>query len=417
MLGRKPEPITEEGEAPKGFDAYSLSLGDVMRGERATMGKSLLDVQRELKIKATYIAAVENADSTVFETPGFIAGYVRSYAKYLGLDADWAYERFCEESGFSGVDGLSPGSTSKKSTKIISGSVGDDPIFRNSTPYLPVGAPLLSGVEPRAVGSVTVLLALIGLIGYGGWSVLQEVQRVEFAPVEQSPGLVSEVASPEILPSDAGQNQAVADFQRPSADALDRLYRPQELDVPVMTARDGPIASISPNSIGTLADDQDEALATSTLARNSLDAPNIPNVPENYIPAPTVQVVEAAAPDVVVFATRPAWIRVASNDGSVLFEKILDAGESYVLPQTDEPPVLRSGNSGSLFFQVQGKTYGPVGPGASVAKNVVLGVEAITTAYVEADPNADPVLAETLTAMAVTAETLGAATAEEVPNE
>ena len=46
----------------KGFDGFDLRLGDLMRGERATMGKSLLDVQRELKIKAAYIAAIENAD-------------------------------------------------------------------------------------------------------------------------------------------------------------------------------------------------------------------------------------------------------------------------------------------------------------------------------------------------------------------
>ncbi len=61
-----------------------------MRGERATMGKTLLDVQRELKIKAAYIAAIENADPSAFETPGFIAGYVRSYARYLGMDPEWA---------------------------------------------------------------------------------------------------------------------------------------------------------------------------------------------------------------------------------------------------------------------------------------------------------------------------------------
>ena len=38
----------------KGFDGFELRLGDLMRGERATMGKSLLDVQRELKIKAAF---------------------------------------------------------------------------------------------------------------------------------------------------------------------------------------------------------------------------------------------------------------------------------------------------------------------------------------------------------------------------
>ena len=58
----------------KGFDAFDMRLGDMMRGERATMGKSLLDVQRELKIKAAYISAIENADPSAFDTPGFIAG-------------------------------------------------------------------------------------------------------------------------------------------------------------------------------------------------------------------------------------------------------------------------------------------------------------------------------------------------------
>ena len=51
----------------RGFDAYPLRLGDIMRGERATLGKSLLDVQRDLRIKATYIAAIENCDPTVFQ--------------------------------------------------------------------------------------------------------------------------------------------------------------------------------------------------------------------------------------------------------------------------------------------------------------------------------------------------------------
>ena len=40
---------------PKGFDDFELKLGDTLRGERATLGKSLVEVQNELKIKAAYI--------------------------------------------------------------------------------------------------------------------------------------------------------------------------------------------------------------------------------------------------------------------------------------------------------------------------------------------------------------------------
>lgn len=80
--------------------ASDQSLGDILRAERASQGKSLLDVQRELKIKATYISAIENTDPSAFDTPGFVAAYVRSYARYLELDPEWVFKRFCEEGGF-----------------------------------------------------------------------------------------------------------------------------------------------------------------------------------------------------------------------------------------------------------------------------------------------------------------------------
>ena len=393
MLGRYRQPKAEITEETRGFDAFEMRLGDMMRGERATMGKSLLDVQRELKIKATYIAAVENSDPSVFETAGFIAGYVRSYARYLGMDPDWAFERFCNESGFSGVEGLSGISAGgRKETKPRNRpNAGEDAIVRPVAPYAPSGESIFSKTEPGAIGSIAVLFGLIGLIGYGGYSVLQEIQRVEFAPVDQSPSLSTDVAglSPS-LGQPPAQNETATGFVAPAPDALDRLYRPQALEAPVLTARDGPIAALDPNSIGALVDEPDYRLATAAaLSRTATDAP-----------APTTpQVFAENAPDVVLFATRPAWVRVSNADGSVLFEKVLDAGETYVLPLTDETPVLRAGNSGSLFFNVKGKTYGPAGPGTSVAKNVALGVEAITENYAVADTT-EQLLSETLTAMA-----------------
>ena len=117
MIGWRSKPSTTEADKPKGFDDFELRLGDLMRGERATLGKSLLDVQRELKIKATYIAAIENADLSAFETPGFVAGYARSYARYLAMDPEWAFERFCAEAGYAVSHGLSAAASPQQFVK------------------------------------------------------------------------------------------------------------------------------------------------------------------------------------------------------------------------------------------------------------------------------------------------------------
>ncbi|MEM6578984.1 MAG: helix-turn-helix transcriptional regulator, partial [Pseudomonadota bacterium] len=74
-------------------------IGSDIAGNKTGRSKSLLDVERELRIKASYIAAIENCDPDAFDTPGFIPGYVRSYARYIDMDAEEAFVGFCKESG------------------------------------------------------------------------------------------------------------------------------------------------------------------------------------------------------------------------------------------------------------------------------------------------------------------------------
>ena len=192
MIGRRAKPSAEAVGKPKGFDDFDLRLGDVMRGERATLSKSLLDVQRELRIKASYIAAIENCDIAAFDTPGFVAGYVRSYARYLGLDSDWAFAKFCREANFTVAHGMSsaasgPQVTAKRKKEYA------EPLANPNASFVPRGETFFSGLQPGAIGSILVLALLVSGIGYGGWSVLQEVQRVQLAPVDQAPGVVAEL--------------------------------------------------------------------------------------------------------------------------------------------------------------------------------------------------------------------------------
>jgi hypothetical protein len=374
----------------RGFDDYALRLGDIMRGERATLGKSLLDIQRELKIKAAYIAAIENADPSAFDTPGFIAGYVRSYARYLGMDPDAAFATFCKESGFATAHGMSEQASSLKNrvADTSRASAGKDIFLSSRTPFVPARESVFAQLELRAIGSVLVLVGMIAGLGYGGWTILQEVQRVQFAPVEQAPVVVSELD-----PLAGGGNgfnvvgDALADVTLPSPDALDRLYRPQALDVPVMVARDTPIATLTPRMIGALASGQDGP----AIAQVAVD---LPIALADVLPTPSIQVVEPPAPQVQLVAARPAWVRVQAADGVVLFEGIMEPGQNFVLPATEDPAILRVGESGAMYFAVNGQHYGPVGQRGVVTSNVVLSVDNLTASYALADLASDADLAE-----------------------
>ncbi len=405
MIGRRrPPEAAEDNDLPKGFDDFELRLGDVMRGERATLGKSLLDVQRELKIKATYIAAIENADPSAFETPGFIAGYVRSYARYLDMDPEWAYAKFCFEADFETAHGLDAAASSPKPVvKKTRAENAGDPLSDPNALFVPRTEGLFSRIEPGAIGSSLVLLALIGGLGFGGWSALKEIQKVRLAPVDEAPTVVADL-DPVAATTQAGSDAETqrADLILPTPEAFDRLYRPEPLDVPRLIARDAPIATLEPGSVGVFADldtvqvptgprvaASDEQGFASGVDAAVLAALGETNAPENG----NIQVVANNAPEVVVFATRPAWVRVTSAEGTVLFEKILDAGERYVLPATEEAPLLRTGYAGAVYFALDGQVYGPAGTGGEVVKNIALASDALRGAYQLADLDTEPGLA------------------------
>lgn len=406
-----------------GFDDFDLRLGDVMRGERATLGKSLLDVQRELKIKATHIAAIENCDVAAFDTPSFIAGYVRSYAKYLGMDPEATYARFCDEANFSVQHGMAPAAARARPAAPRPETGTRDPLANASRVFAPAAQPWYSRIEPGALGSVLVLAVLVGGLGYGGWSVLREIQRVQLGPVNAAPQVLADLdpvagaarGAPQEAPALASGFGADSDWAAPelaAAASVDRPYRPQALDLPVLVARDGPIAAIDPDvEPVAMADARRPAPAApgaapgatagsaapggSAVDRALAEALGLaPPAAEAPAPAPqTVRVLADAAPRVEIVAVRPSWVRVRAPDGTVLFEKILEPGERYEVPQSEAPAILRAGNSGSVYFVVNGRTYGPVAPGANVADNVALSADALTERFAVADLSADPDLA------------------------
>lgn len=383
----------------KGFDSYDLKLGDELRGERASRGKTLLDVQRDLRIRADYIDAIENADASAFPFSGFAAGYVRSYARYLGLDADDVYRRFCAESGFEGAEAnasVTPNFGDGASKAAASGPVASSSPIQ--TKYMPSSHDerrIEIGASLRGLASIGVLGALVVGLGYGGWTMLQNIQRVGFAPLPTAPTV--QLSAPDFLsPTQVAAAEApLAAEGDATRTTLAALYAEQEFTPAAIEPRDGPIASIDPATAGIYAPPA------------MTGAPDIAMIDDDMpLGTPDASILRAAAAEdanraakaarlaagVTIFAKDEAWVRVRDGDSDVLFSGILGAGEQFILPEDAETPQLRAGNAGAVYIIVAGEAFGPLGNGPEVAKGVQLTPDAVRAAYPAAEDVAFPAL-------------------------
>ena len=380
---------TSQTARPKGFDDYDFRLGDILRGERATLGKSLLDVEKELKIKANYVAAIENCDPTVFESQGFIAGSVRSYARYLELDPDIIYTLFCNESGFQTMHGMARESAKENDNKYGTRTLEDSIFIKPTTAYLPKQQRWYENIEPGAVGSLCVTIALVSALGYGAWSFFQEIQKVDITPTESQPVVLTELQN---LPTALNiRNNLMLDNTenvQEGSSRINRIYRSTALDQPVIVARDEPISKLDPNQFGLFAPIPsseeigiEEIISELIPRKNSTDENLQINFPK----------VSADTPPVVTLVTsKEAWIEIAAADGSVIYKNLMQPGVEFALPQTESAPKLLAGMSGYVYMAIDGVLYGPAGKGVNVVKDITLDPQSIILSYEPAQIKSDP---------------------------
>ena len=355
----------------RGYDSYTVTLGDKLRGERATLGKTLDDIQKETRLRIEFLLGIENADITAFPAPSFIAGYVRSYASHLNLDPDECFNQFCKESGFIGLQSEIDGAKRNKvikPTKLL-----DEPILNPQIQKKKINNGILNNFSFSGLFSLTALLVLILGLGYGGVTVLNEVQKVNLSPINQSPSVQS-ISSTSIDENSFFDDVESNNTNIASNSALEEFYRPTELVLPLMTPRDGPISAIDPAISGIYVEDKNSVIS-------EINQEDIIQVKKNP------QVIKEDLPSVYVVAQKPAWVRIYEPNGNILFENILDTGQRYEVPQSAQTAMLRAGNSGSVYLMIDNNFYGPLGTATGVAKKVNLRAETILENYTLVENN------------------------------
>ena len=393
--------------ALRGDDDYDVTLGDEMRGHRASLGLGLKDVEEDLRIRASTILAIENGDLSGFPNHSVVPGYVRNYARYLGMDSERSYRRFRDETGFRSPNAAVAVSATGTGRGVAMNSRAGANL--SDSRFAPPPAPdrIGSSVSLGAAGSAFALVALVAGLSYGGYNLLHDIQKVGVAPLPDGPE-VAVASEPGLEPTirTAMAGSAGPDVSAYGDGGVLALAAVSDLPPPDVPSRDGPIADLDPSSssvfasVGRLDPNDPRRQATSeAVAPNepaasasgwddgvllaSLNAQSMTAEAASDAERLTMSArasTEALAPKsetTAVRATQEAWIRIRDGNGTVVFEGILGAGERFELPERMQDPEIRAGNAGGVYIAIGEEAFGPLGQPGQVVSDVPLSEKAV----------------------------------------
>jgi cytoskeletal protein RodZ len=301
------------------------SVGEFFRQVRETKGLTVDDVASKTRIRSDFVKALEDGNFAKLPDQVFARGFVRSYARSLGLDEEDAIHRFIQSAGafyekqgererlkIRQAEEERKRQANRKAVAIAIGVAVLTLIFllsREQSSILRRGAP-----EPIAQKRAA----------QQRMETAEPAARQQLELQAESPK-PSEVSGATAAPTaDAGRSEAA------SASVTGTKPEPE----PVSTASpgsDGPLGGISLDGPGTVAD------------------------------SPLVLDLEA---------TELSWVVVQIDNGSPQ-EALLRPGEKAHW-KGQEQFILTLGNAGGVKAELNGKPQKPFGPSGKVARDIVL---------------------------------------------
>lgn len=346
-------------------DHSDLSVGEVLRRNRVFYEKSIRDVEIVLRIRASYLEALERGEFSRLPGRVYAIGFVRSYAEYLGLDPDAMIRKF----------------------KAQAGGYSVKPEYT-----LPVPAS-----ESRTPGRWVVVSSLAGaVLLFSVWLMLSQSDRAVVPPIPVPEGVAAEsVPSPVVPPVPASVQEIV-----PASAPVDAVPRTPADPLPVKTESPARVpapdenaakkaAAIEPAVGLAVAPSVDEPLTLPKPAKDISFTPPASDVsaPEGEITEDSERKTPDAAPDVIappggashrvlIKAIQSTWIEIRDPEGVVLLSSILKAGDMYFVPDR-KGLVLSTGNAGGFEVEVDGKPVPRLGDIGDVRRGVSIDPESL----------------------------------------
>ncbi|WP_434766635.1 RodZ domain-containing protein [Pseudomonas triticicola] len=298
---------------PEVVAANRVNPGETLRQARESNGWSLAEVALKLNLTVT---SLSNLEAGAFDKlPGhtFARGYIRAYAKLLGMDQTVLVQQFDQSTG-----------TDSQGSNVHALGRIEEPVRVSHT-----------------ILRIVSLLLLIAVIGGGFvWWQDQTSQRTrdltslapEHVEVEGADGTT------QIHPIDEPEDQAVAENQ---ADNSTSLALPQSESSAESTGAESAAPATEP-AAPAVAPSAPAQTPAPVVAAPATPAPNVPATPAPTAPVAQAPSAEAAAPaagdgQVQLQFTADCWAQVTDGRGKVIFSGLKHKGDSVTV--SGKPPL------------------------------------------------------------------------------
>ncbi|WP_460161281.1 RodZ domain-containing protein [Pseudomonas sp. S2_B10] len=298
---------------PEVVAANRVNPGETLRQARESNGWSLAEVALKLNLTVT---SLSNLEAGAFDKlPGhtFARGYIRAYAKLLGMDQTVLVQQFDQSTG-----------TDSQGSNVHALGRIEEPVRVSHT-----------------ILRIVSLLLLIAVIGGGFvWWQDQTSQRTrdltslapEHVEVEGADGTT------QIHPIDEPEDQAVAENQ---ADSSTTLALPQSETSAESTGAESAAPATEP-AAPAVAPSAPAQTPAPVVAAPATPAPSVPATPVPTAPVAQAPSAEAAAPvadegQVQLQFTGDCWAQVTDGRGKVIFSGLKHKGDSVSV--SGKPPL------------------------------------------------------------------------------
>lgn len=316
------------------------TFGERLRREREMRGIGLDEIATATKISTRNLRALE--DEKFNQLPGgiFNKGFVRAYAKFLGID---------EEHIVAEYESASRDTEAAREEKLKQDFAKPEPKRSKDDQEI--------SLEPKSQWGTIAIIVLLAVLAYGGYNVYQRKKNDREQQRQQQ------------------QAQRMASAVRPVPQAQAPV---QPGTVPDTTAQQPAATTTTP---GTPATGQPSATQTTgttanapvTTASQKAPAENVPGTaaktPEQKSVSPTAATTNSNAPktiDLKIKVTKKSWVSITA-DGKLVLKDTLEAGTEKSVKASEKVEMVL-GNAGGVEVSYNGKPVENLSKGQDVRK-------------------------------------------------